>query len=215
MTRTENLSSQFPPISEFLIPGWRLDGRRLIQTSIDTLARKSNAAGIKTPVDFPASTLARLSTGFLLDVGCGINFGRGNSLVDVLPNAYGIDPALFTEVSEQHGMGIAPKDRVMRGYAEDLPFRDGTFTWTFSLKCVGWYPNVTINPYWAISEMVRVTEDGGLVHIQIGQSTNNRKIILDAANKVTEGPLSHRIETIKDFTDQPASQIVIRLKTVE
>lgn len=211
MIKKEEVSITYPSINDLLDPNWSAHPERLLTTSLDEIVLKSNALGLKTPM-FTGALLEHYREGLVLDVGCGINFSTGSTLVDVLPNAYGIDPAL-EEVRKYAGIGIPPKDRVISGFAEDMPFKDKTFRRAVSLKCVGWYPNATVNPYWALNEMVRVTEDGGLVTIMIGQLFQNGQIILDAAQRVKNGPLGHRIAIIKDFVDAPSSQVAIRLRS--
>lgn len=200
----------FPPVRDLVDAGWFLHAERLISPSLDEIVTKSNGLGIKRPIGYPQETLKRLSEGLLLDVGCGSNFGFGSTFIDVLPNAYGIDPML-TFPYKFPITGEIPKDRVVGGFAEDMPFHDNTFRTTVSLKCVGWYPNVTVNPYWAISEMIRVTENGGLVTIHIGQREENGQIILDAAEEVMRGPFGDKIAVIKDFTSAQMPQVSIRL----
>lgn len=207
---TPEVFSLYPRIDELTDSKWVAHPERLLISSLDEVIVKSNTLGNKTPPSFPPSLLARLSEGLLLDVGCGINFGLGCTMVDLLPNAYGIDPA-FIDLRKYPRIGDPPKDRIIGGYAEDIPFRDKLFRWTLSFKCVGWYPNITVNAYWAISEMVRVTEDGGLVMISIGQKDSNGKTILEAAQKIKEGPLGKRMDSIKDFTSTASPQISIRL----
>jgi hypothetical protein len=145
-------------------------------------------------------------------VGCGVNFGFGNTLLDFLPNAYGIDPGLLPTTRGYHS-GDVPIDRVIGGYAENLPFKDKIFRTTISMKSVGWYPNVTLNPFWAVSEMIRVTEDGGLVFIHIGQKQENGSIIVDAVKQVQQGLLGKRIDSIHDYSDRPSPQVIVRLAT--
>lgn len=203
--------SKIIPISDLLDPQWMPSVGRLLTPFVDEVIKKSHSLGRRDPLVFPEITLARLREGLLLDVGCGINFGFNNTLVDLLSNAYGIDPALINP-EESYIMGSTPpKDRVIGGFVEDMPFRDKLFRWTLSSHCVGWYPNVAVNPYWAIYEMVRVTEDEGLITIFIGQRIENGQIILDAAQKVREGQLGERIAAIKDFTDTEVPQVGIRL----
>lgn len=210
MSKAEGLSSEYPPISDLIDPGWLPHPERLLLATLDEVVFKSNALGPKTPVQFPDVVLARFSEGLLLDVGCGNIFGVGSTFVDLLPNAYGIDPTL-QDSKKYPGHGEVPRDRVIAGFAEDLPFCDKTFRTTISMKCVGWYPNVTVNPYWAIREMVRVTEDGGLISIFIGQQSRNSQIILDAIQQVKADLLGDRIAAIKDFSDTPSPQVGIRL----
>jgi len=211
MRMPEGASISYPPISDLINPTWIPNNKRLLVLSIDNVITMSNALEPKRPHWFPESTLADLNKGLLLDVGCGIHFGIDNTLVDFLPNAYGIDPALLIDLKHRYGMGTPPKDKVVGGFSEDMPFNDKLFKWTLSLKCVGWYPNVTINPFWAISEMVRVTEDGGLIMIHIGQSNENVQIILEAAQQVKNGPLGKRITSVDDFTFEDFPQVSIRL----
>lgn len=74
--------------------------------------------------------------GFGLDVGCGINanltkFGI-TTPVGLIPNAYGIDSVLEF-VSDRH----AVKDKTFPAYAEDMPFKDVSFDFSFSSRGVG------------------------------------------------------------------------------
>lgn len=208
MTLVEGVLQQFPPISELLDPAWKSDVTKLLTPSVDEVIRKSNTMGPKSPYRFHASALAALREGLLLDVCCGLNFGYGNTLVDFLPNAYGIDAALLQDA---YITGDHPKDRVIGGFVEDMPFKDRMFRRAFSLKGVGWYPNVTINPVSAIAEMVRVTEDGGEVVISIGQRSENSQIILKAAQQVKNNPLGTRISEVADFTKEQIPRVCIIL----
>ena len=81
--------------------------------------------------------------------------------------------------------------RAIKGYAEDMPFKDRSFYWVLSHRSVGWYPKV-INPYWALREMIRVAQEK--INITIGQNVEeNSALIQEALEQISSTPEGHRI----------------------
>lgn len=122
----------------------------------------------------------------VLDVGGGSG-SEPFSLLKQGPFVYILDPR-----AGKFGRPIHPH-RVWEGHAEDMPFKDRAFYWALSTRAVGWYPEV-INPFWAISEMVRVAKSR--VNITIGQDgEKNRRLILEALEQVKKSPVGQRIKS--------------------
>ncbi|MGC1405811.1 MAG: class I SAM-dependent methyltransferase [Candidatus Dormiibacterota bacterium] len=103
-----------------------------------------------------ATALASLR---ILDVGCGTGYLL-RRLGDQYPNAFqlvGIDPAPRMIVEARTAAAGLPRLTFMTGFAEDLPFADGTFDLTVSS---------TSFDHWAdqragIAELTRVMTPGG------------------------------------------------------
>lgn len=212
LIRPAETTGQFPDIGAFLIAAHQPDFTRspLGEPTFEELAY--SIAGNSGPI--PEEYLRAMTRmGLMLDVGCGYQFGETRpgcycTPVGTLPGAYGIDPMLYTQ------KGITGK--TVAGIAEDMPFRDETFDWTFSSRSVGWYAGSMIDPDWAVAEMVRVTKAGGLVTINLGASgrthaADNIRLIRAAANKMAG--INSRVEKVLDYSSMGSTpQIAISLR---
>lgn len=201
----------YPHVQQLLDPNWKPSADRLLK---EFPFNELLGSGGGLSDNFSLEVLKRLQArGLLLDVGCGLNSQEQSISTPVgkIPTAYGIDPIL--RFFPQHNFD----GRTIAGYAEDMPFKDKTFKITLSLKCVGWYSGSTVQPYWAIREMVRVTDNGGLISIGIGsgggvgvpqvsfeQNLENVKSNIDLLRGEEIG---ERIAEVVDFSAAPAPQI--------
>jgi len=123
----------------------------------------------------------------ILDVGCNIFFGlnpsgKYSTPVGTLSNAYGIDPAL-TDLNNKL------LEKAIAGRAEDLPFLSNSFSLVLSKQALGFYPEIAFDTYWSLMEMLRVTDYGGIISIQIGEGAEskfqkNADIILDTLERI-------------------------------
>lgn len=206
----EIIKGPYPPIADLLDKEHTPHPERLIVPPDEII--RSSGTGVVYYGRAPFAELSKLANGGLvLDVGCNTHIQRGNprSIVGNLPNGYGIDPGFFR-------FSNPCPERAIAGYAEDMGFIDNCFRLVYSFRAVGYYVGRTINPYWALYEMIRVCVPGGLVNIQMGSGGGtdfklNVKRILEAIEKIKMEPLGKKIGEVLDWSGMKDPQIVIQL----
>lgn len=107
-----------------------------------------------------------------LDVGCGIGLQVLRLAEAVGPPGHvtGLDisPA-FIDCARKIAEARGKSENVsfVCGSADNLPFRDASFDWAWSVDCVGYNPQ---NPVARLSEMARTVRPGGLVAVMAWSS---------------------------------------------
>jgi len=180
------------PIEDFLDSEWQPHVDRLLP-NYDVANTNPKWIGEGTSLDITRllGTEGRYnSRNTVLSVGGG-NGAEPLTILRQAPYVYILDPTVG-EVTQP----IYPH-RAIKGYAEDMPFKDKSFWWVISNKAVGWYPKV-INPYWAIREMIRVAQER--VNITIGQDEENKLLLETTIEKIKDSPEGKRIRKM-NITD--------------
>lgn len=174
------------PIEELLDPNWKPHSERLLQ-EYNVLATNPKWSGAGKSLDLGRLLGERGSYNSLntvLDVGGG-NGAEPFTLLRQFPFYFILDPTVGEIVEPIH------PHRAIRGYAENMPFRDQSFYWVLSHRSVGWYADI-INPYWALCEMIRVAQEK--INITIGQDVDrNKTLLLEALAKIKNTPKGNRI----------------------
>lgn len=131
----------------------------------------------------------------VLDVGGGSG-AEPFSLLHQGKYVYIIDPTIGT-----FGTPIKPH-RTWQGYAQDMPFIDKSFFWTISTRSVGWYTKL-IDPFWALHEMIRVSQ--ARVSITIEQDAIlNKANLIEGLEKVEQTNIGRRIRRAEWFDTELA-----------
>lgn len=117
----------------------------------------------KTVVD-----MAKIAKGDLvLEVGCGTGFTTEEIVSRVgEENVVAVD---LTPEQMEKAVGRFGKADFLRGDAENLPFKDGSFDASISAGSIEYWPN----PQRGIQEMARVTKEGGRVVILAPRKPDN------------------------------------------
>jgi len=117
----------------------------------------------KTVVD-----MAEIGDGdFVVEVGCGTGFTTEEIVSRVgEQNVVAVD---LTPEQMQKAIAKFPSVNFLRGDAENLPFKDGTFDAAISAGSIEYWPN----PQKGIAEMARVTKSGGRVVILAPRKPDN------------------------------------------
>lgn len=212
---------QHPHVRDLLDPTWNPTPQRLVGGGLSQTQLMGTQAGAFGSLNPELLEWLR-PRGLILDVGCGLDSHGGSAMgistpVGHIPNAYGIDPIL------EYYPGNGLPERTIAGYAEDMPFRDKTFGVVLSTKGLGWYTDSSFDSYWAVREMIRVTQAEGLVSIAIGSGGGagiervpfevNISRIQHVLTRIQNEDFGReRVGKIVDFSDAPAPQINIIVK---
>lgn len=149
----------------------------------------------------------------VLDVGCGTGILLQEARAK-FPNCalFGIDPdAEALEIAKGRLAGAGGVADLKQGYAEALPFPDGTFDFCVSTLAFHHMPNEVKKK--ALSEMFRVLKSGGKVAItDFGQSNSKLlRLVLKFEEKVyVEGNLQGLIPQYMEETGFKNQKVLLR-----
>ena len=114
----------------------------------------------------------------VLDVGCGTGFAT-EGLLEHVDDVYALDQSIHQLEKAWAKLGKHGPVQFVRGDAERLPYRDGSFDVTWSSGSIEYWPN----PVVALRELRRVTRPGGQVLV-VGPDYPRTSIFQKAADAI-------------------------------